>query len=76
MFLMFILPAFARFTTNEQKVWNDFWSSSGAVLVLYTLWPPLRWGSLCLRLGGVVLCLLPLWILVWVIMERFGIHPG
>jgi hypothetical protein len=74
-FLVFIAPECAKYRTYEKWVWQEFWLSCGAVLVLYTIWPALRWGSIWLRLGGSVLCVLPVWVLAYVVMEHFDLLP-
>ena len=74
-FMAFVLPAFARDSTYVEEVWKDFGTTSGAVIVLYVIWPVLRTGGWTLRIGGAVLCFLPLWVLGWVILQHFELVP-
>ena len=74
-FLAVILPECVRDSTYGAEVWKDFGVASGAVLVIYTIWPALRWGSLWIRLSGFVLCLIPVWVLGWVVMQHFDFVP-
>lgn len=75
LFMALVLPAFARDSTYVEEVWKDFGTATGAVLVLYLIWPVLRWGGWQLRIGGAVLCFLPLWIIAWVILQHFDLVP-
>jgi hypothetical protein len=74
-FLAFILPACARDSAYETEVWKDFGVASGAVVVIYLIWPALRWGGIWLRLGGLMLCFLPAWTIAWVLLQHFELVP-
>ncbi|HVV70112.1 MAG TPA: hypothetical protein VHI52_01155, partial [Verrucomicrobiae bacterium] len=69
------LPAFAGNSTYAQEVWKDFGTASGAVLLLALLWPILRDGGWKPRVGAATLCILPLWVLGWVILQHFDFVP-
>jgi len=74
-FLAFILPACAKDCTYVTEVWKDFGVASGAVLLIYLIWPALVWGGIGLRLVGLMLCFLPAWTIGWVLLQHFELVP-
>ncbi|MGD0259350.1 MAG: hypothetical protein ABSD29_05935 [Verrucomicrobiota bacterium] len=74
-FLSEVLPYLAMYSTAEAQVWKQFWVACAAVFVMFTIWPALRWGGLWLRIGGLLLCVLPLLLLAWVVMDHFDLYP-
>jgi hypothetical protein len=75
LFLAFVLPWCVKDVTYRAEVWKDFFVGCGAVLVLYAIWPVFRAGGTCLKILAMGLCLFPVWLLGWVIMQHFDLVP-
>jgi len=74
-FMALILPWCVKDSTCEADVWKDFFVSCGSVLILYLIWPAFRIGGTWLRIVAVTLCLLPAWLLIWVVLQHFEFLP-
>jgi len=66
---IFGLDRMARYSTYEAQVWARFWLVSASAVSIFLLWPILRRGGLWPRVGAVLLCILPCFILGWVVVD-------
>ena len=74
-FLALILPWCVKDSTHQADVWKDFLVASGAVLVIYLIWPVFRARGKWMRLVALPLCFFAGWLLVWVILQHFDFVP-
>jgi hypothetical protein len=63
------LDRLGKYSTEEAQAWAHFWLAGTSVLVFAMVWPILRRGSAWLRVGSVLLSVLPIWVLFWVAVD-------